>query len=237
MVSQIAENLRMEKKIDIQNKVIKELKENMLSMEMVQDDPINDIEKLKQDIEHLENENKEKVRLLDIIHGENEVLKEKVEMEKERNEELEKLFQNTNVCISLNEEISTLEIILNCDLCAEEFHTKYDLNQHVKCAHETYAKKYLKDKLEQLEKEIGTRKLYITENLLGLNYRETNEKGKCSCKGSCRINHKIYNWRESECGKLQTKYHHITKITVEDSAAILKKCSQNAWGLNFLNLN
>ena len=26
---------------------------------------------------------------------------------------------------------------------------------------------------------------------------------------------------------------NITKMTVDDSAAILKKCSPNAWGLNF----
>ena len=83
---------------------------------------------LKVDIEQLENEIKGKKRLLEILHEENEVLKEKVQMDKEWNVELEKNVQKTNHSISLSEEFSKIEIVFTCELCAEEFRQKNDLN-------------------------------------------------------------------------------------------------------------
>ena len=62
MISQISENVRMEKKIKVQAEVIKELQERIIIAEKVnKDDQASEIENLILEIEQLKNTNREKI--------------------------------------------------------------------------------------------------------------------------------------------------------------------------------
>ena len=77
MISQISENVRMEKKIKVQAEVIKELQERISIAEKVnKDDQASEIENLILEIEQLKNTNREKISLRKNIEQEKEILKD-----------------------------------------------------------------------------------------------------------------------------------------------------------------
>ena len=86
MISQISENILMEKKIEVQNNIIKELKERLNEAEKVnKSESTEDVDKLILEVQQLQNENKKKISLIETIEKENNLLKENLEVEIEKN--------------------------------------------------------------------------------------------------------------------------------------------------------
>ena len=231
----------LEKKLETANAVIKDLDEKLKVEKLETIGASKEIVTLMLEIEILQSDIKEKEKLLDVIEDENKFLKEEHKSEKDTSIEVLDYFQKEGP-VSLSEEFSnTCQQVktFECKFCGQYFETRNDLNLHKRRIHGS--KKLLSERIEQLEMEIGTQKLNITENLLALKEKETNDEGRCYCKGNCKINHKIYNWIKSECTNLYSKYRkkisNDDEIAVDGGEAILKKCSLNAWGLNFLDLN
>ena len=81
MVTQISENVRMEKRIDIQNKVITDLEDRLKDAEKV--DITLEVDKLLLEIENLQQENEVKVKLLQNIEKENQILKDDLKTEQD----------------------------------------------------------------------------------------------------------------------------------------------------------
>ena len=77
MVSQISENIQMEKKLNIQERIIKELQKKL--EDDVNTEVIEDRDRLLKEIQTIEKENKDKIELLRNIEKEKETLKEKLE--------------------------------------------------------------------------------------------------------------------------------------------------------------
>ena len=89
MISQISENVRMEKKISIQNKIISELKDNLGEKHEFQNNQ-EDILNLVDDIKHLKEINEEKEFQLENISREHAELKFKLaSMETDQEKSLE----------------------------------------------------------------------------------------------------------------------------------------------------
>ena len=80
MISQISENVRMEKKIKVQAEVIRELQDRITIAEKVnKDDQASEIENLFLEIEQLKNTNRKKFSLMAYIEQEKEILKDNLE--------------------------------------------------------------------------------------------------------------------------------------------------------------
>ena len=80
MVSQISENLMMEKRIGVQNQVIKDLEYRLNDAEKL--DITKEVDELLLEVENLQKENEEKVKLLEDFEKENQILKDDLKFEK-----------------------------------------------------------------------------------------------------------------------------------------------------------
>ena len=109
MVSQISENLRMEKQIDIQNKVIKDLKDRLKDNEKV--DLTMEVDKLLLEVENLQKENEEKVKLLQNIVQENQTLADNLKIEQDEKHALIENKEQVGDNLSLAEELSLVSQI------------------------------------------------------------------------------------------------------------------------------
>ena len=209
LAKQVGKELVLENKLEIQNKIIVALKIDLKEAnDSTRIETIDDIEKLMSDIGQLEKENVVKAKQLEEIKDENEIIKEKLFSLEARNNELVNNVQKADDGISISEELSLeskLVLTFECKVCQKGFATKDHMKTHVRIEHEETEKKLMKVKVDQLKAQIDLQKLNLTENLLQLNMRESNEENVCYWKGKCNIIHKIYNWRRKFDNKLHSK--------------------------------
>ena len=263
LAKQVGKEIIIEKKLEIQNKVIHELKSNLKeAKDTKRAEPIEDIEKLLLDIKHLEEENQAKVKQLEDFQNENEIIKEKLCSLEERNNALadDGIFLSEELSLESNI-VSTFE----CKICKKGFATKDHMKTHARIEHKETAKKLMEVKADQLKAQIDLQKLSLTENLLQLNVTESAEENMCNCKGKCKIIHKIYNWRVKFGHKLHSKFLNLNvlekkaEVEKEPSQFQCKNCDKsfgntdelkkhsktlhcietsfaNPWGLNFLTV-
>ena len=212
----------MEKKITVQNNVIVELKENLIQLERVKEEPKNEIDRLKREIEDLGNENKEKINRLENMEKENLILKEmskiekekceieieKCEIEKEKIEEFSLNIENITDNVSLSEELRLVDNfgkLFECELCENTFGTRRDLKSHLRIHNEQSVKTDLLSKLKGLEADNSENKCILLSKLLELKTKEDEEEYICRCKGFCTIRHKFYNWCKPKSIELLNK--------------------------------
>ena len=186
MISQISENVRMENKINIQDKIIKELKDKLKETDEFQNQQ-EEVKKLFDDIEHLKEINELKEVQLKEFVKENELLKLKltsIEMEKRR------LSQEHEPRAGEN---------LKCGECDIMFENPVSLKCHMESVHKGRDTKLMKTKLRlhEIERNILEQKLKLTKKIYKLKEYESNRRETCSCQGWCGINHTKHNWKTS----------------------------------------
>ena len=151
MVSQISENVRMEEKLKIQNKIINKLKDELREKSEFQYQQ-EDLQKLIDDIEHLKNINEEKEAQIADVAKENEQLKVKlvnIEIEEEG--------------LSLQHESLMRKYM--CGECDKDFENGLSLKFHMKSVHEDRDTKLMKLKMKLFEigGKISEQKLELTK--------------------------------------------------------------------------
>ena len=241
LARQVGKELVMENKLEIQNKIIDVLKNDLKEAnDATRIETIDDIEKLMLDIGQLEKENEERAKQLEEIKDENEIIKDKLCSLEARNKELVNNVQKADDGISLIEELSLeskLVSTFECKVCRKSFAREDHMKTHVRFEHEETEMNLMKEKVDQLKAQIDLQKLNLTENLLQLNVREASEEKMCYCNGKCNIIHKIYNWRIKFGHKLHSKLLKMKEqgLKQNDETVDLKTFSCNDWGLSFLS--
>ena len=104
MVSQISENLMMEKRIGVQNQVIKDLEYRLNDAEKL--DITKEVDELLLEVENLQKENEEKVKLLEDFEKENQILQGNLKLEQEKKHEFQESLEKVDDNLSLKEELS-----------------------------------------------------------------------------------------------------------------------------------
>ena len=193
MISQISENVRMEKKIFIQNGIIEEIKGKLYDVKEIEETNLRNIdaknEELKTEVANLEKEvkeleevNKEKVNMLESIEAENKILKDTLREKKdENNVDDNELF--------VGKEFSLLENFGNafpCKLCNETFWKRNELKSHVEEQHrEVRQVNIWNDKLSLLEAENFKQKSLLFSSLLNL--KETEERSRSMSNANASV--------------------------------------------------
>ena len=196
MVSQIAENIQMLKKLNIQKRIIEELQKKLDDDIIAEENKqvIDERDRLLKEIVDIEKENKEKMELLKNIEKEKATLEEKLEKVETENSELKDCATENQKSIPLSEELSLAKefiIKFECGTCEKRFETKSELKRNIRKIHELAECKL---KLLHKDKEVIELKYGISSGLLKLKEKEAKAKFVCQCKGVCKIKHKIYNW-------------------------------------------
>ena len=118
--SQISENIRLEKQVEIQQNVITELKSKADLIEKDDSGQLSSkdqVAELLVDIENLEAINKEKAILLETVKTENAIVSDKLDILEEKNKELEnyieRLHKDTVKDVAISEELSSTNFNLN----------------------------------------------------------------------------------------------------------------------------
>ena len=202
----------MEKKKEISDKLIKTLQiENSTFKEKLKDRVYNksksvEVDRLLEEIELIQKENKEKEDALSHVVKEKEMLQEdllKLEKEKETlKEQLDSKDTETEHVQNLSDELGILDphshnVSPACKPCDEVFEKTNDVKSHDTNHHGgSLVKKIWKLKVLQLEKSINSQKLKIASNIIQLKEKEVSENRKCACKRFCRIVHQKYNWKK-----------------------------------------
>ena len=104
MVSKISENLRMEKQIDVLNKVIKDLEGKLEDAE--REDLTMEVDELLLEIANLQKENEDKMKLLHNIEQEKQILKDNLKIEQDEKHALLENQEKVSDNHSLEEELS-----------------------------------------------------------------------------------------------------------------------------------
>ena len=166
MVNQIAVNVQMENAIKVQKKVIRELEEKIDDAEKLgKGDQVQEIDNLVSEIHLLNKTNQEKMKILENIEKEKEMLKDKVEnVEKEKSEMKEDLkgFQKVT---TMQEELYHLEKLgksFECNICGLAFETKSELEVHVRKTRQIAT---WKSKLMEMETENSQLKYRLSLDL------------------------------------------------------------------------
>ena len=258
MVSQISENSRMEKQIDIQNKVIKDLKDRLKDAEKV--DLTMEVEKLLLEVENLQKENEEKVKLLQNIEQENQTLADNLKIEQDEKHALIENKEQVGDNLSLAEElslVSQIPIKFPCELCGKGFVKRISLKFHHEVDHgKQHRLNILNEKFVSLESKVLHQKYILMSSLSNLQEKDMKRKHVCHCAGVCRINHRIYNWSRPRSEPLVCKSKDVLKKqepkifqcqncgkcfknaeqlnTHEEALHCIETCLVNPWGLNFL---
>ena len=208
MVVQISENIRMEKKLNVQDAVIKDLAERLKVGTNEETD--EETERLILEVKHLEIENGEKLKLLQIIELENTVLKEKLDYV-QKNEEIEEHFAR----------------IFKCKECDENFATRGELKHHKRIIHgEENSIPEMKLKLHKIEKQISDQKLDLTVKIFKLKEDELNEKETCKCVWWCAISHQKHSWKKSSSKELFSRFESLTKMFPQDEKYTCNTCEE-----------
>ena len=104
MVSKISENLRMEKQIDVLNKVIKDLEGKLEDAE--REDLTMEVDELLLEIANLQKENEDKMKLLHNIEQEKQILKDNLKIEQDEKHALLENQEKVSDNHSLEDELS-----------------------------------------------------------------------------------------------------------------------------------
>ena len=204
---QVGKELILEKKLNIQNGVIKELRSQLTDFEKQTDvDNPEEIKTLMTEIEKLEDENKQKVNQLKKVHEENAMMQEKLkfleENKKELIDDIEQMKSQNLDSVSLSEELNSAKTF-KCGRCDENFGKCRDLKSHMRNEHENRDNiSPMKLKLHQIEKQILKQKLNITNKIANLKEREFLEQQTCRCRGWCGISHKKHSWKITKSEKI-----------------------------------
>lgn len=192
MVGQISENVIMERKIIVQNGVIKELKDELKDKNELQNQD-EELLKLVEEVKHLKDTNEEKEFKLHNISKEYENLKIKLES-------IDRLG---------NEEVLTLKDELDgsknfkCKECDKGFVSQEILTTHKRTDHSKYLQLQLR--LNDVERKIYQQKLHLANKISDLRETEFSESLTCRCQGWCAINHNKHSWKV-------TKTEHVFKM-------------------------
>ena len=186
----LEENEIMEKKLKVQNKVLKELKDKLNEKDELKNQQ-EELQKLFDDIEHLKDVNKEKEIELENVSSENEKLKSRLESIAIEEEVLQ------DKPISLEDELgSLLSRDFKCGKCGEDFGSQGNLSTHMKRGHEVKNERlHMKLRLYEIEMKISEQKLYIANKMSSLREIEFSESQTCKCQGWCGINHIKHSWK------------------------------------------
>ena len=137
--------------------------------------------------------------------------------------------------LSLAQELS-LEGTFKCKFCEDKFVTGNEVKKHERRNHENPFKVNMLRKISCLEKVVAEQKFDFLSKVLAL--KEHEREHKCTCKGVCNINHKLYNWTRSKSDDILSKSENAEvekgkqrKVGQRD---ILEQYCKNQWGLNFL---
>ena len=228
---QIGEGINLEKKVVIQNNVIKELQdalrenENVANVEMTEE-----INNLIKEIEQLQSQNNEKERMLKSLNAEHDNLRNNVEQLEEKNIELKReIYEKEDNVQSVSEEMEQLIDFkitkpFKCKKCERTFDSRSDLRSHIKIDHE---KEEWKLKVQEIERKLADQKFDIVSNLYCLKETEIKDSQKCRCRGFCRINHSKYNWSKSKTDEIIS---NLEDLNVKFAVNIIKKGTVNRNG-------
>ena len=238
LANQVGKKLVLEQKLNIQHGVIEELKENLRVKDssQCQGNLLKEIEKLVIDIKELETKTDEKAEALEKIHNENVVLVERLQFLEEKNKELLVNVQKENESLSLAQELG-LEGTFECTFCEETFVTGSEVKKHEQRNHENLSKVNMLRKLSCPEKVVSEQKFDFLSKVLAL--KEHEKEHKCTCKGVCNINHKLYNWTRSISDEILSKSKNAEVEKVKQMKVcqrdMIKQHCNNPWGLSFLD--
>ena len=235
----------MEKKIAVQNGVIKELQDKLTLANNKREVNISEeVSDLVLEVQQLQQQNNEKIRQLKDLEKENQILKEDILIEQEEKNDLQRCLEKVEH--PLRDELdSAMEIVHTCDVCGKEFSTRSDLECHNLEKHRAQSLKLkLKNELSSIQSKVSEQKLSIFSNLFELKEKEA--KPICNCKGFCKIRHKLYNWRKSISGSIFISSKNILGVSsgetddLEKDSEIQETCEQESFlcqqcGDNFLN--
>ena len=125
LAKQVGKEIIIEKKLEIQNKVIHELKSNLKeAKDTKRAEPIEEIEKLLLDIKHLEEENQAKVKQLEDFQMENQMMKDNHLFLEAKHIELIRNVKKSDEAIYVGEELTMLAKTFDCQNCAKVFLTR-----------------------------------------------------------------------------------------------------------------
>ena len=206
----------MEKKIEVQNGIIKELKRKLDEVEEVnkckeideEKDAFNsEVVRLASEVEELQIDIMEKINLLDYLQKENHELKESFIMEIENSHREQTCDEGS----TLRDELRFVENTGNkfhCELCSENVDNRRDLKKHKREKHkEESNQNNLTRQIDMLETKLLSQKSKLFSELLNL--KEKEEKPICNCKSFCIIQHKIYNWNKPISSEILKKSRNI----------------------------
>ena len=222
---QIAEGIKMEKKIEIQSKVIKELKEASKNNKEInhickEKGLLEEMENLRQEIEKLENDTKEKETFLENVRRDNAELELKLNILEEENKLLESktedsILKGKQNNLTLKDELSHCINSSNvnwfkCEECEKSFDTRNDLKRHKKKTHENVdAMKEWKMKVYEMEGKLSEQKFSLVTDIYNLKEKESKENQICKCRGVCNINHLKQNWKMSHSSEIFSKFKDL----------------------------
>ena len=213
MVSQIAENIQMEKKIGVQKDVIKELKGKLKNTNDMQSDAdIDERDRLFREVESLKKENRDKEVVLESLETECSDLNQKLE-NLEREQTNSKEFPK-----NLYEELKQVDAVqkvesFECENCSVIVTTAQKMKKHMeKKPAKNSLKTNLKIKALETEKLLSQLKLDIVSKIFKIKEEETHDKNACKCKSFCRISHAKHNFQRSKSEEFERKYNHVTNV-------------------------
>ena len=169
LARQVGKELILEQKLEIQNKVMNHLKDKLKETEdAAKTGHTNLSEKLMLEIGHLEKENNDKVKQLECVETEFEMLKEKLKTIEVENSELLESFQRVDDHNSLKEELRIASRNVTCNFCGESFEASPDLKIHCKENHkQVSAMNIQKQKVKLLERNFSKNKSGLFERRKG----------------------------------------------------------------------
>ena len=136
MVSQIAENIQMEKKLNIQKRIFEEL-QNKLQDDILEENKevIDERDRLLQEIADIGKENEDKIELLKIIEKEKATLEEKLQKVETENTGLKDCVKKNQKDIPMSDELLLAKefiIKFRCETWEKTFQTKSELKMHMR---------------------------------------------------------------------------------------------------------
>ena len=183
MVSQISENLMMEKRIGVQNQVIKDLEYRLNDAEKL--DITKEVDELLLEVENLQKENEEKVKLLEDFEKENQILQGNLKLEQEKKHEFQESLEKLDDNLSLKEELSMERKIKSkfpCELCGTGFDINNDLQIHFEMNHKKQlGLKRLNEEFVSLETKVLQQKYVLMSSLSNLQEKDLKRKHVCWC--------------------------------------------------------
>ena len=209
------ENIHMEKKLKIQENVIKELSEKVkceTNDEIIE--MTGERDKLLMEVKHLEQENEEKLKTLETIEIENMVLKDKLD-KNDKAEEMDELE-------------SHFGRIFECKECVKTFGSRGNLKTHKRNAHgKENAMHVMQLRLHEMDKRLSDQKFNLTLKIYKLKEVEFIKKETCKCIGWCGISHQKHSWKKSPIKELYSKFQKLTKVSNADESHSCSICEIN----------